>query len=166
MGRKLQIFQLDTDSVAAAAGYQTQRESLRKIAQNSARAGKKLGSFSGVGLAPDAVGFVPARAIETRRPVNAIPIGMIVASEILRSEFDAKRLEHRKICALVRRKRIKQCAIPIEEHSFRGKNRSLHAMMLTEKPCRNSARIPSISRDFVQAINAASASSALCRNGA
>ena len=123
------------------------------MAQDSPCSGKEFGILSGVSLAPDAVRFVPARAVETRRVVNAIPIGMIMACKIFGGEFDTKRLKHREIRALVRGKGIEQRAVPIKQHGLRGKNGTLHAKMLAEKTCGHPARIPSISWDLAQTKN-------------
>jgi hypothetical protein len=144
MACKLQIFQLDTDAVAAAACHQTQYESLCELAQNSAGSRHKPWRFSSIGSAPDAICFVPTGAVKARCAIDVIPIGMIVARKVLCREFNSKCFKHRKIRALICPKRIEQSAIPIEEHSLHSKNRSLHATMLTEKTHSVAARLRQI----------------------
>ena len=114
MASKSQVLQLDTHSVAASTGDDPQDKSLGQASQSGARAGQKLRVFAGVGQAPDAVRFAPARAVEPGGAIDMVPIGVVVAREVFRREVDSKCLKHRAIGALVGPKRVEQRSVPIE----------------------------------------------------
>jgi hypothetical protein len=71
----------------------------------------------GVLLAPSAVGVIPTSARQFRGAIDAIPVGGIVASEVVKSPRDAHFAEHGEISGGISVIGIEKRAVPVEEHA-------------------------------------------------
>ena len=104
------------DALAVAARDNAEDELPSKLPQDAARAEEQLWAQPSVRAAPESVGLFPALPRNSRRAIDAVPIGRIVPLQIRETPVHPERAKHLQIGARIRVVGIQQRPIPIEEH--------------------------------------------------
>src|SRR5579875_181568 len=106
---------LSADAVAAPAGHKAELKSLRQPPHHAPCSGQQFGPFRRVRRAPQPVRLTPFRARDPRRAIDFVPIRAVVLFQISFAPVDFECPKHGYVRADVRRIRIEQRAVPIEQ---------------------------------------------------
>jgi hypothetical protein len=112
--------QLPPDAGAASTGYKREHKASFQVAQHLARSGLQLRLLLSVESHPQTVGFVPFRAREVRRAVNAMPIRRVMALKFRHAPAHPQSGKHAEISLRVSVERIQQRSVPIKQDALDG----------------------------------------------
>lgn len=125
--------ELPEHTPAVAAGNQGQGEGTTQPGEDTPRVGQQARIFSPVSGGPQPVGSIPLRSRNSCGPVDAVPVGGIMAIELFIRKIDSKGAEHRSIGPEVRAEGIQQRAVPVQEDYAGGENGIVHPSRLPYK---------------------------------
>jgi hypothetical protein len=115
-----EVAQLAVDTIAVAAGDQTESVAPPEISENATGAGEEFRAMAGVVFAPESVGEIEFGARDACGAVDVVPVGRVVGRELRESPRNFQCAEHGEVGGGIGGVGIEEGAVPIEEDATEG----------------------------------------------